>query len=63
MTYRIVVTYAAGNSQEHSGLSAEQVETAAGAFLRDLLGLAGAGVARVEVEAETVHAGSGGRPV
>lgn len=49
MPYRIAVTYAAGNTQEHVGLSPEQAEQGAGAFLRDLINLRGAGVRAVTV--------------
>lgn len=52
MTYKLIVTYAGGNTNEHPGLSAEQAETGAGAFLRDLLNRRGAGVVRVTVEVD-----------
>lgn len=53
MTYRLEVKYASGGEpQVHEGLDADQADTGAGAFLRDLLSLEGAGVARLTIEAE-----------
>jgi hypothetical protein len=50
MDFKLTVTYAAGHSQEHPGLSAEQLETGTGAFLRDLLNLEGRGITRLVAE-------------
>lgn len=52
MTFRIEVTYAAGNTQEHPGLTAAQMGSGAFAFLRDLVNLQGEGVTRVVVAIE-----------
>jgi hypothetical protein len=45
--YLIKVTYASGSAGIHASLSAEQAETGAGAFLRDLFELEGRGVREV----------------
>jgi hypothetical protein len=52
VTYKITVTYAAGNTEEHPGLSAAQAENGIGAFARDLLYLEGEGARSVTLEAE-----------
>lgn len=52
MTFCIEVTYAAGNTQRHEGLTADQADTGAGAFVHDLTYLDGEGVRRVVIEKE-----------
>lgn len=52
MTYKLTVTYAAGHSQEHPGLTAEQIETGTGAFVRDLALLKGRGITKLVAEIE-----------
>lgn len=51
-TFKLTVTYAAGHSQDHPGLSDDQAVQGAGAFMRDLVGLGGTGITRLVVEVE-----------
>lgn len=55
-TFRLTVVYAAGNAQEHEGLTLAQADTGLGSFSRDLFRLKGAGVRSVKVEIEPVAA-------
>lgn len=48
--YRLEVTYAHGNTQEHKDLTPDQAEIGTGAFLSDLLHLRGEGITRLVVE-------------
>lgn len=50
--FRLEVTYAAGHTQEHAGLDAQQIETGVGAFSRDLAYLEGRGITRLVAELE-----------
>ena len=52
VTYKISVTYAAGNTHEHTGLTIVQAEHGVNAFTSDLLYLQGKGVAKFVLEME-----------
>lgn len=60
MTYKVTVTYGVGPAEEdlfkpdseHGQLNADQARTAAGAFLRDMLGLEDSRVQRITIERE-----------
>lgn len=50
--YKLSVTYAAGNTQEHFGLDGPALYSASSAFLNDLIGLEGSGIARLVAETD-----------
>ena len=50
-TFKLTVTYAAGHDQEHTGLTADQIEDGTG-FLRDLIALEGRGITKMVIEVE-----------
>lgn len=52
VTYRLEVTYAAGHTQEHTGLTSEQIEHGIGAFGSDLAHLEGRGITKLVAELE-----------
>ena len=52
MTFKLTVTYAAGNDQEHPGLDYNQAFVGAQAFMRDMNSLGGKGCTKVVVEIE-----------
>jgi hypothetical protein len=54
-TYKMAVTYAAGNTQEHPGLTEDRMLVGVEAFLRDMTNLEGRGVARLAIEIEGVE--------
>jgi hypothetical protein len=50
--FKLAVTYAAGNTQEHTGLNEAQAQIGLSAFVRDMVSLDGRGVRAVSLEIE-----------